>query len=245
MTPRTMRPATTSPGEATPALNRLLEALSPRDRAALAPHMQHVTLEVGQLLARRGENFRDAWFPENSMISQVTRMADGRSVEVGTVGNEGVAGLVALLDADVSDTDTFCQISGDAVRIPMPVLLDAYHRRASVRRQVNRYAQAYIAHVGQNAACNRLHGIEQRCARWLLMVQDRALSPAFHLKQQFLSEMLGVSRVSVTQAALSLQDDGMIHYRRGIVRVTNRDALLAAACECYGIVRERFDRALS
>lgn len=245
MTSRTTAASKRQLDEETPELNRLLSALPARDRGALRPHMQRVRLEVGDPLARKGETFRDAYFPENSMISLVTRMQDGRSVEVGTVGNEGLAGLSALLDADVNYCDTFCQIAGEAIRVPMPVLLEAYRRRPNVRRQLNRYADAYLAHVGQNAACNRLHGVEQRCARWLLMAQDRAQADTFALKQQFLAEMLGVSRVGVTQAALSLQDDGMIHYRRGVVRITNRAALMLAACECYRIVRDRFDRALA
>jgi CRP-like cAMP-binding protein len=228
-----------------PPPNRLLSALPSRDRAALAPHLERVQLKVFDFLARKGERFTHAFFPETSMISLVTRMQDGRSVEVGTVGNEGMAGLSALLDEDASDCDTFCQIAGYGTRIPMPVLLDAYRRREGVRRYLNRYAQAYVAQVGQTAACNRLHGIEQRCARWLLMAQDRALVGTFALKHQFLAEMLGVSRVSVTSTAGVLQDDGMIRYRRGVVRIINREALEAVACECYALVRDRFDHVLS
>jgi CRP-like cAMP-binding protein len=223
--------------------NRLLSALDARDFAVLKPHLERVQLGTLEMLARQGERFTHAYFPEGAMISLVNRMADGGRVEVGTIGNEGMAGLPAFLETDIAESETFCQVPGPAIRVPVEVLVQAARERPAIRHLLNRYTQAYLSQVAQSAACNRLHGIEHRCARWLLMTHDRVnRAEEFPLKQQFLAEMLGVRRAGVTVAAGALQDAGLIAYRRGIIRVLDREGLEAAACECYSIVRQRFDR---
>jgi CRP-like cAMP-binding protein len=223
--------------------NRLLAALSARSLAALAPHLERVQLHAPDMLANEGQPFTHAYFPQGAIISLVNRMKDGGGVEVGTVGNEGMAGLAAYLDANAAESETFCQVPGPAIRIPVGILIDAASKRREIRTLLNRYAHAYLTQVAQSAACNRLHGIERRCARWLLMTHDRVgRADTFPLKQQFLAEMLGVRRAGVTVAAGALQEAGLIRYRRGVIRVLDRAGLEAASCECYAVVRRNFDR---
>jgi CRP-like cAMP-binding protein len=215
------------------------------DFDAIAPHLERAPLELHQMLARQGERFTHAYFPEGAIISLVNRMADGEGVEVGTIGIEGMAGLPAYLGAEATESETFCQLAGPAIRLPVEVLVDAAAKHPSLRQFLNRYTQAYLSQIAQSAACNRLHSIERRCARWLLMTHDRVgRAPMFPLKQEFLAEMLGVRRAGVTVAAGALQEEGIIKYRRGSIRVLDREGLEAAACECYAAVRQTFDRLL-
>jgi CRP-like cAMP-binding protein len=222
--------------------NKLLGALPAADIDSLAPHLEHVQVDVHQVLAKQNASFTHVYFPQSCVISLVNRMSDGSGVEVGTIGNEGMAGLPSYLEADASESETFCQIPGDALRMPVQSLIDAADHRPAIRRLLNRYMQAYMIQVAQCAACNRLHDIEQRCARWLLMTHDRVDgAESFPLKHEFLALMLGVRRAGVTTAAGSLQDAGLIQYRRGVIRVIDRNGLEAASCECYGVVRRRFE----
>jgi CRP-like cAMP-binding protein len=162
-----------------------------------------------------------------------------------TRGNEGLVGLAALLGAEGSESQTLAEIPGTALRLPAAVLVAAVDAQPALRRLLLRYTQAYLTQVAQGAACNRLHGIEARCARWLLMTHDRVGgSDAFPLTQEFLAIMLGVRRAGVSVAAGALQDAGLIRYRRGGIRVLDRAGLEAAACECYGVVRRQYDRLL-
>ena len=225
--------------------NRLLRALAPDALAALAPHLERVTLGNGQVLAESGVALGFAYFPETAVISMINRMADGAAVEVGTIGSEGLVGIAALLEADASESQTLTQIPGTALRLSAAALTAAVDAQPALRRLLHRYTQAYLTQVAQGAACNRLHGIEARCARWLLMTHDRVGgADAFPLKQEFLAIMLGVRRTGVTIAAGALQDAGLIRYRRGGIRVLDRAGLELAACECYGVVRRHFDRLL-
>ena len=225
--------------------NRLLSALPQNDFARLEPHLERVLLDVHDFIAKPSEPYTHAYFPENSIISVVNYMDDGSGVEVGTIGNEGMAGLPAYLDAEASEATVFCQLPGAAMRLPIDRLIAEAEESTGLRRLLNRYTQAYMTQVAQSAACNRLHNIEQRCARWLLMTHDRmGGGDTIRLKQEFLGEMLGVRRAGVTVAAGALQDSGLIRYRRGVIRVLDREGLEAASCECYSIVRHHFDRLL-
>ncbi len=225
--------------------NRLLTALAPDDFERLVPHLERVHVVVLQEIAKRGEAFTHAYFPESCVFSLVNRMEDGGGVEAGTIGNEGMAGLAAYLEAEASESDTFCQVGGVSLRLPVTALIAAAAERPGIRRLLNRYVQAYLSLVSQSVACNRLHDIEQRCARWLLMMHDRVVDvDTFPLKHEFLALMLGVRRAGVTTAAGALQDRGLIRYRRGIIRIVDRERLIGASCECYGVVRDQFDRLL-
>jgi len=222
--------------------NRLLDALSTEIRAELDPHLEQVTLGVRDTVAMPEEPFDYVYFPLNCIVSVVNEMTDGSTVESGTIGNEGVAGLPALLDAVASESKMYTQVPGEALRVPVDVIIALVERERELRRLINRYAQAYISQVAQGAACNRVHGIEQRCARWLLMTHDRVDRDEFSLKQEFLAEMLGVRRAGVSVAASTLQSAGLIRYSRGTIQVLDRVGLESVACECYGIIRQQFDR---
>jgi CRP-like cAMP-binding protein len=227
--------------------NRLLSALPMDEFAYLEPYLERVHMKVNDVIAQPGEVWTHVYFPEASIISVLNVMADGSAVEVGTVGNEGMSGLAAYLEADTGESQTICQLTGPALRVRVEVVVEAAAKYPTLRRMLSRYTQAYMTQVSQNAACNRLHSIEQRCARWLLMTQDRMpkQDDIIVLKQEFLAMMLGVRRVGVTIAAGLLQDAGLIRYRRGSIRVLDREGLEAASCECYGIVRRHFDRLLA
>jgi CRP-like cAMP-binding protein len=229
--------------------NRLLAALTghaPADAAWLAARLESVPLEVGQVVVAAGEPFRHVYFPETAVFSVISRMADGGAVEVGTVGHEGMVGVTAFLEGHASVNETIAQIPGTASRLPAAQLVKGAGARPALRRLLNRYTEAYLTQVAQTAACNRLHAIEARCARWLLMTHDRVRQAEhFPLKQEFLALMLGVRRSGVTVAAGALRDAGLVRYSRGTVRVLDRAGLEAAACECYGIVRRHFDRLLA
>jgi CRP-like cAMP-binding protein len=238
-----------SPAEALPAAaNRLLAALaarSPADAAWLAPHLEPVNLGLGAVLAPAGEPFTHAYFPQTAVISVICRMANGGATEVGTIGNEGMVDVAVFLGASPNVHETIAQIPGAALRVPAKLFSDGVDARPALRRLLNRYTLAYLAQVAQTAACNRLHHLEARCARWLLMTHDRVgRAERFALTQEYLGVMLGVRRAGVTVAAGALQDAGLIRYRRGGIRVLDREGLEAAACECYGVVHRQFDRLL-
>ncbi len=234
--------------DAPAAENRLLAALAthaPDDAMWLAPHLESMTLKQGDVLAEPGEPFTHVYFPETAVLSAICRMKDGGAVEVGTVGNEGLAGIAIFLGGEASANETVAQIPGAACRVPSSLFVNGAHGRPGLRRLVDKYVQAYLMQVAQTAACNRLHDIESRCARWLLETHDRVGGAnSFPITQKYLAIMLGVQRTGVTVAAGALQDAGLIRYRRGDIRVLDREGLEAAACECYGIVRRYFDRLL-
>jgi CRP-like cAMP-binding protein len=227
-----------------PPKNRLLDALPEGLLEQLMPYLEPMTLQVRDPVANPGQPYEYVYFPESCIISVVNDMRDGSTVETGTIGNEGVSGLAALMDATSSESRMFCQVPGSALRAPAAVVADLVERERELRRLVNRYAQAFLTQVAQGAACNRLHGIEQRCARWLLLTHDRVDRDDFPLKQQFLAEMLGVRRAGVSVAASALQEAALIRYSRGTVHVLDRDGLEAASCECYRVIRQQFDRLL-
>jgi CRP-like cAMP-binding protein len=181
------------------------------------------------------------YFPLSGIVSMVSTMREG-TVEVGTVGCEGMTGIPIVLHADSMPTRAFVQVQGEALRIGAADLRDAIRESRTLERLLSRYALALFDQAAQSAACNRLHSLEERCAKWLLMTHDRADSDVLPLKQTFLAEMLGVHRPAVTVAASALQRAGMIRYTRGKVRVVDRAALEGAACDCYAITRRNFEQ---
>ena len=221
-----------------------LAVLAPSEAEWLTTQIEPVELDLGQVIAESNEPFRHVYFPETAVFSIISRMADG-VVEVGTVGSEGMAGIAVFLDTDACVNQTVAQIPGAAGRIESARFADGAASRPELRRLLNRYTEAYLTQVAQTAACNRLHGIEARCARWLLMTHDRVgEAERFPLTQEYLAIMLGVRRSGVSVAAAALKDAGLIQYSRGAIRVVDRAGLEKAACDCYGIVRRHFDRLL-
>ena len=219
--------------------NHLLHALPRAEYERLLPALEPVRLTVRQVLCDRDASITHVYFPTTCVASMVNDSEEG-SVEVGTMGREGMVGIPVLLHSDSMPTRVFVQVAGAAKRMTVQALRDAVRRSADLERLLFRYIQAFFEEVAQSVACNRLHSLEERCARWLLMTHDRVDGNEFALTQEFLSYMLGVHRPAVTLAAGALQQSGVIRYHRGKITVTDRDGLEDASCSCYAKTREGF-----
>lgn len=225
--------------------NRLLAALPPRTLEHLQPHLEAVTLSQREIIFRPSQPISSVYFPITCVASLVTIMEDGAAAEIATVGNEGMVGLPVFLGTEMMHHQVFAQVPGTAFRMEAGAFKDEADRSGPLTNIMHRYVQALFNQVAQTAACNRLHPIEQRCARWLLMTHDRVASDQFPLTQEFLSQMLGVRRASVSTIARLLQQAGLIRYRRGRITVLDRHGLESASCECYGAIRAEYERLLS
>ena len=225
--------------------NRLLAAVPSSEFAQLEPHLERVELRLKDLLQEPNERITHLHFPRSGVISAVKEFLDGDIIEVATIGNEGVAGNSVVLDVHFSANRVLVQVPGEALRIETSALLDALDGCPTLRRILLRYSQALFHQVAQTAACNRAHTVDERCARWLLMTHDRVLSDSFILTQEFLSQMLGVHRPTVSLAARMLQKAGIITYVRGQVTVLDRKALEEASCECYRSIVEQYEAAVA
>jgi CRP-like cAMP-binding protein len=222
--------------------NHLLAVLGSEERERLLRSAKSEPFETHQVLYTPGREITHVYFPVDGMISLVVKMRDADDVEVATIGKEGVIGLPVILGVTSTAMEGLCQISGRALKIPAGVLLEEIRRTASLNRLLLRYAEAVMVQVAQHAACNRSHSMEQRCARWLLMTHDRVEGDEFPLTQQFLAQMLGVRRATVTIIAGALHKVGLIDYSRGRIRIVDRRGLEGAACECYDVVRRVMKR---
>jgi len=223
--------------------NQLLRGLSAADYALIVPHLQRVALGVGEKISDANARTRFVFFPETAVLSLILTMTNGTAVEAATVGNEGVVGLAAFLGTGAMTTQCLTQIAGDAQRLPAVTLLRVVAESPALAVLLRRYTQAFINQLAQSVACNRLHTIDQRFARWLLMTHDRVGGgDSFDLTQEFLSYMLGVRREGVSGASRALQQLGIISYRRGHISVLDRRGFERAACECYGETRADFAR---
>ena len=224
--------------------NLLLSALPLEEFELVRPHLEPVFFEQRALLFEPEQRIEHVYFPESAVLSLVNRLEDGMTVEVGTAGYEGMAGLSLFLADDTSSVQVFAQIPGAATRIEAR----AFTRLAGVPGPLHsillRYTQAFLTQVAQTAACNAAHLVEQRCARWLLMTHDRVDGDTMPLTHEFMAFMLGVRRAGVTVAMSTLQDGGLIRYGRGKVSIEDREGLEGAACECYRVVRAHFERLL-
>ena len=226
-----------APGEGI-GRNRLLSALPAEEIERLLPSLESVPLASGMPIYEPNTRITHVYFPISGIVSMTSDMREG-TVEVGTVGREGMTGLPLVLGATTMPTRAFVQVPGHAYRMRAEDLAAAMSDSARFERLLYRYALALFDQAAQHAACNRLHALEERCARWLLMTHDRVDGDVLPLKQQFLAEMLGVHRPAVTLAAGALQKAGVIRYTRGKVTVLDREALENASCECYRIIARR------
>ena len=225
--------------------NRLLERLPAEEMEALRPHMERVTLMHGQHVIIPDEPIRDCYFPAGCLLSLVTTMEDGSAVESGTIGREGMSGIPVILDAWRTPMPTFAQVPGDALRVRSDVLREAYDRGGGLHKFLNRYMHTVIVTGSQSAACNRVHRLDTRFCKWLLMSSDGIGSDEVALTHEFLAVMLGVRRSGVTEAAGRAQSAGLITYTRGRIKILDRAGLEAAACECYARTRAEYERLLS
>ncbi|MEA5601980.1 Crp/Fnr family transcriptional regulator [Nostoc sp. UHCC 0252] len=224
--------------------NKLLAALPASDYERLVPHLKPVPLPVQRILYEAAEPITHVYFPDKAVVSIVTTMEDGSTAEVGIVSNEGMVGIPVILGDNSTTTTSFVQISGAAMQINADVLKAEFNRGGAIQSVLLRYVQAVYSELAQSAACNRLHTLEERLARWLLTVSDRLESEDFPLTQEFISQMLGVRRSGVTVAASTLSRAGMISYQRGHISILNREDLEATSCECYQVIQKEFARLL-
>lgn len=220
--------------------NRLLAAMSPEALDVMRPHLEPFTLELREIVYEPGQVITHVYFPSEGAISILAVSGPNDAVEVGTVGYEGFAGLALLFGVDNEPFQAITQSPATGLRMSAVDFRAAIEHRG-VLEVLLRYAQAYRVQAGQASACNRSHSLEERCARWLLQMHDRARHKDFILTHDFLAGMLGVRRAGVTVAAGRLQQAGLIRYKRGLVSVLDRAGLEAAACHCYRIVRESED----
>jgi CRP-like cAMP-binding protein len=225
-----------------PVQNGLLAALPRQEYPRLAQYLEPVSLRFGQVLYEPGGRIHHAYFPYGGVISLLTVVGPGKAAEVGVVGNEGVVGGSAALGIDVSNLRAVVQGAGAGARITASHLHKAFRAHESWYRELFRFTHALMNQTAQTAVCNRFHKVEARLARWLLVTRDRVRSNHIHLTHEFLSLMLGVRRVGVTQAATSLQKRKLIAYSRGNIQLLDSKGLEAAACECYGAVKEVYRR---
>ncbi|HZH32685.1 MAG TPA: Crp/Fnr family transcriptional regulator [Pyrinomonadaceae bacterium] len=225
--------------------NRLLAHLPAEELALLRPHMEQVQLAHGQRIILPHVPIKDLFFPLNSLLSLVTTMEDGSSVESGSIGREGMSGVPVLLDAVETTMPTFVQIPGEAIRIKASVVKEVYERGGELKKILNRYIHTVIVVGSQSTACNRLHNIEARLARWLLASSDGIGSKEVNITHEYLAVMLGVRRAGVSEAAAKLQERNLIRYNRGNVTIVERESLEMSACECYHAIRQEYERLFS
>jgi CRP-like cAMP-binding protein len=225
--------------------NRLLATLSKEEHDRLEPHLEIVPLEPKMVLHESDIPIPHVYFPLAGVVSLMTVMEDGSSIEIATIGNEGLVGIPVFLGAQSTPSRAFSQVPGHAVRMSAEAFRQEIDRGGTLHDMVQRYTLVVFNQIAQTAACNRVHSINQRCARWLLMTHDRAGDNEYYLTQEFLAQMLGVRRASVSEVAGELQNAGLIRYSRGTMTIVDRKGLEDAACECYAIIRNTFDQLFS
>jgi CRP-like cAMP-binding protein len=221
--------------------NRLLSALPGEEYSRLVPHLQRVSLELSEILFRPDEVLKYVYFPEDSIVSLLTDLSDGYGIEVGLVGNEGLAGVSIALGTDREPKVATVQGAGAALRLKASVLRDEAKRGGALQASLLRYAHALLSQISQSVVCNVRHRIEGRLARWLLMYHDRKGVDEFKLTHEFIANMLGIRRAGVSMVANKLRRAGLIDYDRGLIRIIDRQGLKALTCECYEVVKAEFD----
>lgn len=220
--------------------NRVLASLPPAEIERIAQHLTPVTLDIRTQLLDGTADY--GYFLEEGLASVVLTMLDGATVEVGVVGIDGVVGVPILLGAATMPGQTFMQVAGSGYRIPAQLLKEEFERPGPLRVQLQKYIVAHMVQSAQGSACNRLHTISERLARWILTCHDRVQSDHIPITHEFLGQMLGAPRTTVTLAAGMLHEAGLIDYTRGHVTIKDREQLEHVACECYETVRNEFLR---
>ena len=230
------------PGD--PVANRLLAALPGEVYGRLRSALEPVAFGLGDVVYEVGRRMEHIYFPTSSVVSLIYTMEDGATAEMGLVGNEGVVGIALFMGGDTTPNQAVAQVAGGALRMKAQAMLEEFRRGGPFQLALLRYTQALITQISQTAVCNRLHPVEQRLCRWLLLTRDRLPSDEILMTQEFIAHMLGVRREGVTAAAHHLQEAGLIRYARGHITILDRKGLEAAACECYRVVKDEFDRLL-
>lgn len=224
------------------AQNYLLAGLSREDSRQLLPNLQYVAFKLGDVVYDFGEHQRHLYFPTSCVVSLLYTTEDGSTAEVGMTGNDGAVGVGLLMGGERAINRAVIQVGGGAFKIDAFVAREEFARGRSFQTLLLRYTQALMTQISQTAICNRLHSMEKRLCRWLLLSHDRVTSQEMLITQEFIANMLGGRRESVTVAAGRLQDAGLIYYSRGHIRILDRNGLEAGACECYRVVKSEVER---
>ncbi|WP_035354349.1 Crp/Fnr family transcriptional regulator [Edaphobacter aggregans] len=222
--------------------NHLLRSLSTEERVRLCPSMQHISLPLGHVLYEAGGFLDYVYFPTTCVVSCLYTMHDGSTAEMALAGNDGVIGIALFLGGGTAPHRAVVPIGGYAIRIPARSLQAEFARGGSLQHTLLRYTQALITQISQTAVCNRLHSLEKRLCRWLLLCHDRVKGDEISMTQEYIANMLGGRRESVTVAAGHLQDIGLIHYSRGRITILDRKGLERMVCECYRTVEDEHER---
>lgn len=225
--------------------NALLARLPGEEYEKLTDRLELADYKIRDEIHANDKPIEYVHFPLNAVFSVVESVDNRDTVEVTTIGNDGVVGLSAFLGATSSPQTTFCQVSGKALRLPVLELFDVLTDDGSLHRMFQLYAQVVIAQLSRNVVCNRIHSVTQRASRWLLMTQDRVGGESFQLTQEFLAQMLGVRRATVSEVASGLAEDGLIRYSRGLIEILDRPRLEATSCECYEVIRKQAEQLLN
>ncbi|HEX8176457.1 MAG TPA: Crp/Fnr family transcriptional regulator [Pyrinomonadaceae bacterium] len=224
--------------------NRLLAALPPEEYERLRHHMEPISLSLGEVVNESGEKMNYVYFPVDSIISLLYTMLNGATAEMGLVGREGVVGIALFMGGGTMPNRAVVQSAGTLIRIKAKALQNEFRRGGTFQLLLLKYTQALMTQIAQTAVCNRLHPVEQRLCRWLLMTQDRAQSNTLQMTHEFISNMLGIQREAVSLAARRLQGKGVISYVRGRIKILDRAQLENDSCECYRVVKDEQERLL-
>jgi CRP-like cAMP-binding protein len=227
-----------------PHLNQLLDVLLKVDYDRLYPNLELVEMPLGKVLCESGDRLSHVYFPTTSIVSILYAMENGASAEIALVGNEGMFGVQILLGGDTTPSQAVVQSAGYGYRMKAQILRNEVANGGPLQRLLLRYTQALITQMSQTAVCNRHHSLQQQLCRWLLLSIDRLSSNDLNMTQELIANMLGVRRESVTEAAGTLQNMGLISYRRVFIKVLDRKGLEAKSCECYQVVKDEMDRLL-
>lgn len=223
--------------------NKLLAALSKSEYQRLLPQLEQVFLPSGQILHKPGEPIKFVYFPTSAMIS-LTAPVENLTIEIGLVGNQGIVGLPVFWGGNSTINTAIAQIKGNTMKLDADVFRSEYSQSGTLRKLLLIYTQALFTQVSQNGACRANHTIEKQLARWLLSIQDSIQQAEFALTQEFISQMLGVRRASVSEAAMALQKAELIRYSRGRIKIINRTGLESATCSCYHLIKSELIRLL-
>jgi CRP-like cAMP-binding protein len=224
--------------------NRLLGMLPLKEARALEPLLEEQSLPVSQSLYEANKPIEHVYFVTNGVVSLVKKLDEGDVVEIATVGPEGMIGIPVVLGSETADARAFVQVPGEALRMKASAFKRLLKQSPKLNALLLRYTLALLNQIAQSAACNRIHSVDERCARWLLMTHDRVKDDSFLLTQEFLAQMLGVHRPTVSLAASMLQKAGYIQYVRGIITVRDRKGLEMASCGCYRTINREYERLL-
>jgi CRP-like cAMP-binding protein len=234
-----------SSGNGDSNVNRLLATLTTKEYKRLLPKLKTVSLVLGEVLYEPGAVIKYVYFPNDSIISLIAKLSETSLLEVGMVGNEGMAGLAVFMGVNSSSTRALVQGAGTAMRMSSAAVRTEASQLGNFHHLLHRYSHSLLTQVSQSSACNRFHFVDARLARWLLMTKDRLGVEEFPLTQEFLSNMLGVRREGVSKAAGALQSGKLIRYSRGVITILNRRGLEAKSCKCYAIIKAETDAYLN